>query len=88
MPLTERFLHSFVIHDYNRISIAHKKVPELKFIGQLQCIVLLLLRDLSKNNSLTKIKRKLQMKIAKPQKLKGRKTKKITQGSRGIPRLL
>ena len=56
--------------------------------AKLQSIILLYLRDLSQNNFLTKIKSNLEMKIAKPQKLKGRKQAKITQGSRGVPWLL
>ena len=61
-----------------------KKVAEEKNRGKLQCIIILLLRDVNQNNSLTKIKRKLEMKISKSQKIKGRKETKITQGSRGV----
>ena len=51
----------------------------------MQNIIVLLQRDLFQKNFLTKLNRKLRMKIAKPQNLKWRKQTKIIQGSRAVP---
>ena len=61
MRLSERFLHSIMNHNYNRIEMAQKKVRELKNRGKLQRKIWLLLRELTQNNYLTKIMRKLEI---------------------------